>query len=61
MNRGEIEVFNDSKKVLNDIEKSPVKESDSTLEVGAAVEEMYRNIDKAKVNIVLKYANTKPR
>ena len=61
MNGGEIEVCNNNKRLLKEIEKYPAKESDCTQEANAAVEGMHRQIDKAKVNIILKHTSNKPR
>lgn len=60
LNDGEITIYNDNKKLINEIHKEVMKESECTQEAGGVVEGIRREIKKANIVIKIEYANNKP-
>ena len=60
LSQGGVVIFNDNKKIINDINRDKTKESQYTLEAGSIVERIRREIDNARISIEVKYSNDKP-
>ena len=61
MNQGEIQIFNDNKKLLREIDKRRKKESNYTQEAGAVVTAIRRELEYMSIDIKLEYTKNKPR
>jgi hypothetical protein len=61
LSHGGLIIFNDNKKIINEINQEKTKESQYTLEAGSIVERIRREIEDAKISIEIKYSNDKPK
>ena len=57
---GEIVIYNDNKKLIREIHKEVMKESECTGEAGAIVEVIRRELKKSHIEISIEYSNNKP-
>ena len=58
---GGIIIYNDNKRLINEINREIAKESDCTQEAGAVAAGIRREINNTKINIKIEYASDKPR
>ena len=54
-------IYNDNKRIINDIGQKKTKESQYSLEAGSIVERIRREIEDTNISIEVKYSNDKSR